>query len=246
MNDSENKKRKPRTTHILSEDEIRKNVAELKRVGSKEKQIILAFSERLNKLLEEEDISQELFATRIGGSAAVVSKYRSGRGIPKSSALVRMSKVLNVSTDYLLGLSELKSRNDEEKVVYKVTGLSDDAIKVLKEHKLEAVLPPLNSPRLAAINYLIEQDLETDSLAGDKLRLLSDIADYLSIHADAKNKHSITYKGIGELKDSDGPLINAINTKAVAFDDEIVDTILIGRITDKLKELKKSYQRYIR
>lgn len=242
MKDKVKQKRKPRLTHILSDDEIEKNVSKLKGVTQKEKEITLAFSKRLNKLLEESDISQGAFATLIGGSPAAVSKYRGGKGVPKSSVLARICLTLDVSADYLLGISDLKSKNNEDKIVHQVTGLTDDAIKVLKDHKLEAKLSPFSSPRMAAINYLIGQDLEHPQLEDSNFKLLSDIADYLSIRADVKNSHTITYEGIVKYKDSDNSLIRAISTKALAFDDEIIDAILIDRIKFKLKELKKDYQ----
>lgn len=259
MNDKLTQKRKQRLTHILSDEDIRKNVAELRGIGSKEKEIILAFSERLNKLLEKSEISQEAFATLIGGSPAAVSKYRSGKGMPKSSVLLRMAQALSVSTDYLLGLSDLRSLSDDSRTVHKVTGLSDDAIDSLRGHKTSADLEPFASPRLSAINYLLEQDLEPIEYSGPEselyeyekwldlwnenhLRILSDIADYLSIRASNSSRHSITYDGIKQLKDSKGDLIQSIETKALAVDDEIVDSILIDRITEKLKKMKKNYQ----
>lgn len=259
MNEKSTHKRKPRLTHIISSEDIRKNVSKLKGVDSKDKGITLAFSERLNKLLEKSEISQEEFATLIGGSPAAVSKYRSGKGMPKSSVLVRMSRTLNVSTDYLLGISDLKSLSDESKTVHMVTGLSDEAIDSLREHKISSSLEPFPSPRLLAINYLLEQDLEPTDLAGidpelneyekrldlwneNHLGILSDIADYLSIRANKSSHHNITYDGLKQFKDTKGDLLRTIETKALAVDDEIVDSVLIGRITEKLKKLKKNYQ----
>ncbi len=47
------------------------------------------------------------------------------------SSLVKIAEYFNVSTDYLLGLTDLKSPKEDFKTIRKVTGLLDEAIKNL-------------------------------------------------------------------------------------------------------------------
>jgi len=60
------------------------------------------FSERLKKSRKNAGLTQEELATRIGVERSSVGKYESTSTIPSPDVLARISKVLNVSTDYLL------------------------------------------------------------------------------------------------------------------------------------------------
>ena len=66
-------------------------------------------------------------------SKSSVSTYMSGDQCPSISLIVKLAEALKVSTDFLLGLSDLESPEEDLKTVYKLTGLSDEAIIALKE-----------------------------------------------------------------------------------------------------------------
>lgn len=66
-------------------------------------------------------------------SKSSVSTYMSGDQCPSISLIVKLAEALKVSTDFLLGLSDLESPKEDLKTVYKLTGLSDEAIIALKE-----------------------------------------------------------------------------------------------------------------
>lgn len=66
-------------------------------------------------------------------SKSSVSTYLSGDQCPSISLIVKLAEALKVSTDFLLGLSDLESPKEDLKTVYKLTGLSDEAIIALKE-----------------------------------------------------------------------------------------------------------------
>ena len=76
--------------------------------------------------------SQEKFADKIGIDRSTYNGYVNGNSIP-SDILIKMSKLLNVSTDYILGISDCRSVDND--FISKETGLSDDAINKLIEHK---------------------------------------------------------------------------------------------------------------
>ena len=64
--------------------------------------------ERISAARKRARLSQEELAQRIGTHNFTVSRYETGRMFPHLTLLRRMSKALNVSSDYLLGL-ELRS-----------------------------------------------------------------------------------------------------------------------------------------
>ena len=61
-----------------------------------------AFDDRIVKLRIEKGLSQHLLAQQLGVKRSVVSYYESGERLPSLDVLVEMSRVYNVSVDYLL------------------------------------------------------------------------------------------------------------------------------------------------
>lgn len=67
--------------------------------------------ERLSK-----GLSQDVLAEKLGMKRANISNYEAGRVVPPGSILLEMSRIFDVSTDYLLGLT------DNPKVTNEVDG----------------------------------------------------------------------------------------------------------------------------
>jgi len=61
-----------------------------------------AFAERIVRLRIEKGLSQQQLAQSLGVKRTVVSYYESGDRLPSLDVIVEMSRVFNVSTDYLL------------------------------------------------------------------------------------------------------------------------------------------------
>lgn len=64
------------------------------------------FAERLNEALSDNDISQNALAQKIPMSQSVVNNYCTGKREPSLDVLISICKILNVSADYLLGLTD--------------------------------------------------------------------------------------------------------------------------------------------
>ena len=86
---------------------------------------------RLNDVLAQKDIKQKDLAEHIGVTPNTVSYYLSGDRCPDIEKIIEIAKYLNVTTDYLLGLSDVKSTDTKLKAICDYTGLSEDAIKRL-------------------------------------------------------------------------------------------------------------------
>lgn len=61
------------------------------------------------ELRKEADLTQSELATRLDISQQAISKYEKEERDPDIDVLIRIAKFFNVSTDYLLGLSDIKS-----------------------------------------------------------------------------------------------------------------------------------------
>lgn len=60
------------------------------------------FSDKVKKLRKEKGWSQDEFAAKIGVQGRHIGKYENGSTMPNSETVIKMAKVFEVSTDYLL------------------------------------------------------------------------------------------------------------------------------------------------
>ena len=72
------------------------------------------FTTRLKKSINERGLSQRMLATLIGTTEQSVSRWVRGNRTPDVDALYKMCKALDVSADYLLGLSDERANNMEK------------------------------------------------------------------------------------------------------------------------------------
>lgn len=97
------------------------------------------FQERLDDLVQVEKKTKKMTDTRIadeiGISKASLSKYLNDNAEIGINSLVKIAEYFNVSFDYLLGFSDIKSPNVELKAVCEYTGLSEKAIQNIIKYK---------------------------------------------------------------------------------------------------------------
>lgn len=62
--------------------------------------------DRLRKLRDESGISQEYLASQIQSSEPQIWRYEKGEAEPRADVVVRLAEFFNVSTDYLLGVTD--------------------------------------------------------------------------------------------------------------------------------------------
>lgn len=68
----------------------------------------MTIGQRLKKILNDRGMMQKELAEKIGVSEMVISRYIHGGRIISVPILIEICKALNVSADYLLGLSEVE------------------------------------------------------------------------------------------------------------------------------------------
>ena len=89
------------------------------------------FAERLKSLIQQKHFTQERLASSIGVKYQAIGAYLRGTSTPTFDTLVKISSTLEVSTDYLLGLSDIPSLSVDIQNAATLTGLSDNAINAL-------------------------------------------------------------------------------------------------------------------
>jgi transcriptional regulator with XRE-family HTH domain len=86
---------------------------------------------RIKALRAEKNIKQDVLAKLLGLEIAGISKLETGRVPLKDEYIVKLAEYFNVSTDYLLGKSNIRNIEDEFKFAYhkEIEGLTEEEIK---------------------------------------------------------------------------------------------------------------------
>lgn len=86
---------------------------------------------RIKALRAEKNIKQDVLAKLLGLEIAGISKLETGRVPLKDEYIVKLAEYFNVSTDYLLGKSNIRNIEDEFKFAYhkEIEGLTENEIK---------------------------------------------------------------------------------------------------------------------
>lgn len=93
------------------------------------------FGKRLDRIMREKGIGRGKLKDLTGISLQSISNYLNNKRKPDCEMVAEIATALNVSADYLLGLSEIQTRNETVHRVHDVTGLSEAAIIKLKIDK---------------------------------------------------------------------------------------------------------------
>lgn len=91
--------------------------------------------QRINIALASKNIKQKELAEKLSVSDNTISYFVSGKRTPNTEQIIKISQILDVSTDYLLGRSENLSSDFNVQAIGKHIGLSDEAIEILKDIK---------------------------------------------------------------------------------------------------------------
>jgi Helix-turn-helix. len=67
-----------------------------------------SFGKKIQYLREKNDMTQRELATKINISFSVMSRIESGDRAARDEEIIKIAKALNVSTDYLLGNSDIE------------------------------------------------------------------------------------------------------------------------------------------
>jgi transcriptional regulator with XRE-family HTH domain len=67
----------------------------------------MSFGNRVKKIRKQKGVSQSTLANALGISTNAISQYETDKRFPDKKTLVEICNFLDVSSDYLLGLSEI-------------------------------------------------------------------------------------------------------------------------------------------
>ena len=122
--------------------------------------------QRLADIMKIRKVSQTELAQRIGCQDSTISLFISGKTDKLSDEnIIRIARVFNVSTDFILGVTTVPDRKNYE---IDELGLSAQAARNLYTGKVntQVVNRLLESPRFAELTYILEQYFDDTLAAG--------------------------------------------------------------------------------
>ncbi len=90
------------------------------------------FEDRLTKIREEHGLNKKEAALALNMPYSTYLSYENNEREPNSETLIQIAKYFDVSIDYLLGISKVKTVDENVKNACRVTGLTENAIKSLQ------------------------------------------------------------------------------------------------------------------
>ena len=110
--------------------------------------------ERLRRLIDETGLARQAIADEMGCDVSTVTKHYNGTRNLTIDFIAMYARYFNVSSDYLLGLSEVRTVSPDTAMICRVTGLDDKAVRTLSEINEPT---SFESPKeiIKTFNYLI-------------------------------------------------------------------------------------------
>lgn len=115
--------------------------------GEKSADFYAVFPERLREIMQDHGTTQQELAEYVGKSRQAIGYYADGSSSPDWQTLANLARYFEVSTDWLLGLTDAKSTDFDIQQTCKYTGLSEESVKFLSGK---------GNPYIGAINVLLE------------------------------------------------------------------------------------------
>lgn len=221
----------------------------------------MAINEILKELRKERNITQNELADMLSCNRQKIADWERGKSTPSAEDIIVLSKKLNVSSDYLLGLSEAQTNDKDVQFICDYTGLSKNSVDMLHYLQPYWLLPTLNAliesetssiyKDLGYVSVKKDEENEKDDVVKvdykDTLEIISAIDNYLEYSIANDDNARITKSGkiIKDDKEIDIDKIETIEDLEIianVHQHEIVETILINKIVEKIKNLRKVIQ----
>lgn len=85
----------------------------------------------LREAIDNSGMTREQIADKVQCDTSSITKYYNGDRYPKTDVIIKLAKLFNVSTDYLLGVTDVTTTDKDLQFVCDYTGLKEETIKQL-------------------------------------------------------------------------------------------------------------------
>lgn len=94
------------------------------------------FATRLRELMAQHGAKQSELAELLGVTRQSIGQYADGTSLPPVDKIIELANYYKVTTDYILGLTDVASTDAELRSVCEYTGLNEKVIKKLHKTKV--------------------------------------------------------------------------------------------------------------
>lgn len=152
---------------------------------------MLLFQERLKELRGNNKLQD--IAKNIGISRASLGYYENGDRKPDIEVLLKLANYYHVSCDYLLGLTDTRSPDINDRIISQKLGLNEQSVITLTNFKQKSITEPEYAfDTTQAVSTIYLESL--NRLLNPECKILTNIMYYLYINFDAFYD-DYTYKG---------------------------------------------------
>lgn len=113
------------------------------------------FPSRLREVMKERGLTQQDIADVLGKTRQAVGYYMDGSSSPDLDTIVKLAVFFGVSTDYLLGVTNIRTSDPDTRAICGKLGLSETVVKWLEE-RLAVEGPFRYAPFDSGINAFLE------------------------------------------------------------------------------------------
>lgn len=179
------------------------------------------FPTALRNLLEKKKLTHAQLGEMLGVRRQSIGQYATGQSYPSVNIVYDLMEKLNVSAEFILGLSEAEQLNNE--VIRKELGIQEQSTECLRNFVSKEKLENKDLIKLEMLNYLIE-NIEDDLLENLYNYLFHD----LEITESNKDNRVLLYACAPDNKDMLGMFYNTTLTQ-----------YFLVNLIEKLANLKK-------
>lgn len=98
------------------------------------------FSKKLTELMKQKKVTQKQLAKELNIRPQTVSSYVKARTIPNCIIIKRISQFFNVSADFMVGLSEIKTNDINARSIHEITGISEENVEQILKMKNDGTI----------------------------------------------------------------------------------------------------------
>ena len=113
----------------------------------------IIIGQQIGKARTKDGESQAALAEALGVKREMVNYWENGKRPVKAETIYAIAKRYNVTSDFLLGLSDHDTVNPDMQTAIKTTGLSEKAIQNLQELSEDDIVAPITDKLLASDLY---------------------------------------------------------------------------------------------
>ncbi len=203
--------------------------------------------ERLRRLIDETGLARQAIADEMGCDVSTVTKHYNGTRNLTIDFIAMYARYFNVSSDYLLGLSEVRTVSPDTAMICRVTGLDDKAVQTLSEINEPT---SFESPKkiIKTLNYLIGElnyREQENGFSCNGQSVLLRLADYLMNRGEEAQVVHVLSNGMifDDIAKAEKVIPHGGNISIkTMLAHEILDNYMLSALTDAVRNAKKQLE----